>query len=163
MVKIINQIYKRFHIIDNRNTILLHNLKRLNQLQNELSIIKIDITENRLFYTPYQKEEMENSDLEKQIGINTLASRCIEDIEFLIVETGIVVDMYFLLEDEGKTEMTAVFSEKYVPFIHGISNLESLFLSELSCIQELLGKIKLFGKTLQNVLDFEIQIENVNK
>jgi hypothetical protein len=151
------KIYKRFHIIDDIKLILLHNLGVLNRLQNEYRLFEIDFSENKIFYDYHRKKEFKNEQLEKQIEISTLAARCVEDTERLIIETSIILDLYELLKD--KTEMDGLFSEKFVPFIQGISNLESLFLSTLPQIEELLSKIKLFGKTLQKVLHFEIQIE----
>lgn len=151
------QIYKRFHVIDDIKWILLHNLGTLNTLQNQYHLFEIDFSENKIFYDLHRKQEIEHDQLEKQIHIATLATRCIEDTEQLIIETSNIVEMYMLLED--RTEVEQMFSEKFVPFIQGISNLESLFLSKLPQIEELMMKIKLFGKTLQNVLHFEIQIE----
>jgi hypothetical protein len=153
-----NQIYKRFHIIEDIKVILLHNLGLLNRLQNESQLFEIDLLENGRVYDYDRKKEIKNEQLEKQIQIATLAYRCIEDTERLIIESSIVMDMYDLLED--RAEIDQLFSEKFVPFIQGISNLESLFLSKIPQIEELLMKIKLFGKTLQKVLHFEIQIEN---
>lgn len=151
------QIYKRFHIIDDIKLILLHNLGILNQLQNEFRLFEIDFSENKLVYDYHRKKEFKNEQFEKQIVISTLAMRCVEDTERLIIESSIVLDMYQLLD--VKEEIDELFSEKFVPFIQGISNLESLFLSNLPQVEELLMKIKLFGKTLQKVLHFEIQIE----
>ena len=110
-----------------------------------------------MFYDYSRKKEIKTQQLEKEIDIGTLAYRCIEDTERLIIESSIVIDMYDLLED--RVEIEQLFSEKFVPFIQGISNLESLFLSKLPQVEELMSKIKLFGKTLQKVLHFEIQIE----
>jgi hypothetical protein len=153
-----NQIYKRFHIIDDIKLILLHNLGLLNRLQNEYQLFDIDLSENKMFYDYDRKKEIKNEQLEKQIHIATLAYRCIEDTERLIIESHIVIDKYELLKD--RVEIDQLFSEKFIKFIQGISNLESLFLSKLPQIEELMGKIKLFGSTLQKVLHFEIQIEN---
>ena len=153
------QIYQRFHVIDDRKTILLYNLTKLNRLQNDFHLIEMDMKENGLFYDYHQREEFENKNMEKQIAIVELANRCIEDIEGLIFETSNIVDMTQHVNDVE--DMTRLFSEKYVPFIEGISNLESLFLSDLPQIQEMLNKMKMFGEILQNVLHFEIQVENI--
>jgi hypothetical protein len=152
-----NQIYKRFHIIDDRKTILLHNLGILNHMQNEHSLMQMDLSENRYNYDFYEREKKETGCIDKQIEITTLAHRCIEDMEHLIIETSNVVEMVQSLED--RSEMNILFSDKFSPFIHGISNLGTLFLSKTEYIQELMAKVKLFGKTLQYVLQFDIVIE----
>jgi hypothetical protein len=151
------QIYKRFHIINDIKLILLHNLGILNKLQNDYKLFEIDFSENKIFYDYHQKNEIKNEQLGKELDISALADRCIEDTERLIIEMSIVLDIYELLED--RNEIDGLFSEKFVPFVQGVSNLESLFLSKLPQVEELLVKIKLFGKTLQKVLHFEIQIE----
>ena len=154
---IINQIYKRFNIIDNRNQILLHNLGLLNQFQNELILIQTDISENSLYYDRIKKDEFENKNKDKQIEISTLAFRCIEDMEHLIIETSNVLELYNKLED--KREVNLLLSNKFTPFIQGISNLETLFLSKIDLILELKSKVNLFGQTLQNVICFDIVME----
>jgi hypothetical protein len=154
---IINQIYKRFNIIDNRNQILLHNLGLLNQFQNELILIQTDISENSLYYDRIKKDEVENKNKDKQIEISTLAFRCIEDMEHLIIETSNVLELYNKLED--KREVNLLLSNKFTPFIQGISNLETLFLSKIDLILELKSKVNLFGQTLQNVICFDIVME----
>ena len=154
---IINQIYKRFNIIDNRNQILLHNLGLLNQFQNELILIQTDISENSLYYDRIKKDEFENKNKDKQIEISTLAFRSIEDMEHLIIETSNVLELYNKLED--KREVNLLLSNKFTPFIQGISNLETLFLSKIDLILELKSKVNLFGQTLQNVICFDIVME----
>jgi len=156
MEQIKNNIFKRFHAIDDRKYILLHNLGLLNRYQNEQSLIDTDISENRFAYNEYERQEKEQNDLEKQLEITSLALRCLEDMEYLIIDVGIVIDMFQLLDD---TEIDNLFSDKFVTFIHGISNLETLFMSKSQEIQELKNKVKLFGKTLQTVLNFEIVME----
>jgi hypothetical protein len=153
------KIYKRFHIIDDIKLILLHNLGVLNRLQNEFRLAEIDFSENKIFYDYNHKKEWKNQQFEKKIDISTLANRCVEDTERLIIETSIVIEMYEALRSEGNSEIDKLFSEKFIPFIQGISNLESLFLSTLPQVEELMSNIKLFGSTLQKVLHFEIQIE----
>jgi hypothetical protein len=152
-----NNIYKRFHIIDDRITILRHNLTRLNYLQNEKYVMEINLKENQSFYISDTTQELQHEYLEKEIVIGTLATRCIDDTENLIIEIINVIDMYKMLDNTEEAQ--ELFSKKFVPFIQDISNLETLFMSNLPQVQELLFKIKLFGKTLQDILHFEIQIE----
>jgi len=155
--KIKNQIYKRFHIIDDRKIILLHNLGILNNLQNEHRLMEMDLSENRFSYDIYEREQKETGSMDKEIEITTLVQRCIEDMEHLIIETSNVVEMVQGIED--RSEIDELFSNKFSPFIQGISNLETLFLYKTENIQELMGKVKLFGKTLQNVLQFNIVVD----
>lgn len=152
-----NNIYKRFHIIDDRITILRHNLTRLNYLQNEKYVMEINLKENQSFYISDTTQELQHEYLEKEIVIGTLATRCIDDTENLIIEIINVIDMYKMIDNTEEAQ--ELFSKKFVPFIQGISNLETLFMSKLPQVEELLFKIKLFGKTLQDILHFEIQIE----
>lgn len=154
------QIYQRFHVIDDMKMILLHNLTRLNQLQNEHHLFESDLIENGMFYEDRRQQEMENQKIDKELVISSLASRCTEDVERLIIETIFIIDLYKKLED--KSEMNILFMNKFVSFLEGISELESLFLCRLNQIEELMLKIKLFGEVLQEVLHFEIQIENID-
>jgi hypothetical protein len=153
------QIYMRFHIIDDRLKILLHNLKILNEYQNKHYLLQSDLNVNRNYYDPIQQNQYENEKLDIQIQISTLTQRCIEDMENLIYETIQVVDSYKTIKENH--EITILFNDKFVPFIQGVSNLESLFLSNLPQIEELMSKTILFANILQDVLHFDIQIEKV--
>jgi hypothetical protein len=119
--------------------------------------MEINLKENQSFYISDTTQELQHEYLEKEIVIGTLATRCIDDTENLIIEIINVIDMYKMIDNTEEAQ--ELFSKKFVPFIQGISNLETLFMSKLPQVEELLFKIKLFGKTLQDILHFEIQIE----
>lgn len=152
-----NKIYKRFHVVDDIKHILLHNLSRLNCLQSQAYFIHTDLQENKIYYNHVQREEAEFKWMEIQAEIQDAASRCLNDTELLIIEIQNIIDLYQTLSDT--TEIQSVIEQKFSPFIHGISGLDTLFQSKLNPVQELLFKIKLFGKTLQKMIHFEIEIE----
>jgi hypothetical protein len=135
-------------------------------MQNEYQVHEFDYSENSRFYDYTKQNRYENEKYDKQIGITNIATRCIEDIERLITEVSYVIDLYHQnknthleFEDSPDESLDNLFSEKFTPFLHSISNLECLFLCKLTKIDELMSKVKLFGNILQEVLEFDIQIE----
>lgn len=153
-----NRIYKRFHIISDMKHVLLFNLKQLNNLENESHLMKVEMKENSMYRQSYEKAQLKNDHMENELMICSLATRCLEDMERLMIETSSVIDMYRCL-DKHQEEIKGLFSEHFSYLIEGISNLESLFLSELPQIKDLLETTKMFGEMLQDVLQFEIQFE----
>lgn len=159
--KIINRIYQKFHGVDDRKHVLLFFLTKLNKIQNQLMLVQMDLHENRLFYDVYQREELENKMVELESEMNYASSRALDCLEPMIIEVQNMIDLYLIVKDDREQgqELKQLFETKFMPMIQQISSLETLFLSKNPCIQELLFKTKLFGSTLQKVMDFEIQNE----
>jgi hypothetical protein len=154
---IVNQVFRRFHIIDDIKHILLHNLGRINQIQSEKSVLEMDISENRIYYAIDERESKDMELVTKNIELDCLTNRCMDDVERLIIEVQMVLDLHKDLEQGPATEeIRALFESRFSPFIAGISNLECLFLKNQT--DEFLYKFKLLGKTLQSVIDFDIEI-----
>lgn len=155
--KVINQIYKRFHIIDDVKHVLLFQLSSLNQIQNQTSLLQMDINENRFYYSHFDLEEKEDQIHNLDSQLYTFAIRALDNIERLIIETQELIDYCLSLED--KSQVDELLYSKFMPLIQQISNLETLFLSKNNLIQELLTKTKLFASNLQKIIEFEIQNE----
>jgi hypothetical protein len=155
--QVINQIYKRFHIIDDIKHILLFQLTTLNQIQNQTSLLEMDMNENRFYYSHFDREDKEDQIHQLNSQLYNFANRALDNTERLIIETQQLIDLCLSLENKDKVD--ALLYSKFMPLIQEISNLETLFLSKNNLIQELLMKTKLFASNLQKIMDFEIQNE----
>lgn len=151
----VNKVFQRFHIINDIKNILLHNLSMMNQIQNERCLIEMDIKENSLFYLPAKRDELEMKLMEKDVDLNEIITRCMNDVELLIIEIQSANDN---IDQPIDTDIIQLYQDTFSSFITGISNLESLFLPGKNQTQELLHKIKLLGRNLQKVIQFEIEI-----
>ena len=127
----------------------------MNQIQNEKNLIQMEIKENLSYYHSYKRDELEMQLIEKDVELSDITLRCMNDVELLIIEIQ-TANQY--VEEPKSSEIVELYQETFSSFISGISNLESLFLPGREQIQELLNKIKLLGRNLQKVIQFEIEI-----
>jgi hypothetical protein len=155
--KVINQIYKRFHIIDDIKHVLLFQLSTLNEIQNQTSFLQMDLNENRFYYSHFDLEEKQDQLHNLDTQLYSFATRALDNIERLIIETQYLIDSCLSLED--KSQVDELLYSRFMPLIQQISNFETLFLSKNNLIQELLMKTKLFASNLQKIMEFEIQNE----
>ncbi len=151
----VNQVFQRFHIINDIKNILLHNLTMLNQIQNEKYLLQMEIKENSNYYLPHKRDELEMQLIEKDVDLNEITTRCLNDVELLIIE---IQNANNNLEEPIDSDIVKLYQDTFSSFILGISNLESLFLPGKIQTQELLLKIKLLGRNLQKVIQFQIEI-----
>jgi hypothetical protein len=155
--QVINQIYKRFHIIDDIKHVLLSQLSTLNQTQNQTSLLEMELKENRFYYSHFDLEQKQDQIQQLDSQLYNYVNRALDNTERLIIETQYLIELYISLED--KDQVNELMYYKFMPLIQEISNFETLFLSKHNLIQELLIKTKLFGSNLQKIIDFEIQNE----
>lgn len=153
--KKINEIFRKFHSIDNRKHILLYFLTILNEIQNNIAILKIDQNYEQTTVEPC----CEIVKLESEL--NFISEKTLDMLDHIIIEIQDVVDIYQQLKDREyvSESVKGLFESRFSSFINNVSSLSTLFLYDSYIIRQVFYKFKLMARELQKIIDFQIQIE----
>ena len=174
--KKINEIFRKFHSIDNRKHILLYFLTILNEIQNNIAILKIDQNYEQNYEQTTVEPCCEIVKLESEL--NFISEKTLDMLDHIIIEIQDVVDIYQQLKDReyvsesasrdaiqcgsiqcGSMSVKGLFESRFSSFINNVSSLSTLFLYDSYIIRQVFYKFKLMARELQKIIDFQIQIE----
>jgi archaellum component FlaC len=144
--KLVNEIFRKFHSIDNRKHVLLYFLTTLNEIQNSIAVLKI---ENN---SPFEVVSLESR-------LMFITEKTLDILDHVIIELQNVVQMYQELNSMFQKDVQELFQERFSSFINDVSSLSTLFLHDIFIVRQLFYKFKLMAHELKRIIDFHIEIE----